>query len=178
MEPIESQLLQSKKNRRRIHAALKIDMTPMVDLGFLLITFFILTTTMSDNKAMKLIMPNDKDSSVLSENKVLSIILGRDNNVFAYEGRFAEALSNNKIISTNYSEFDGIGSLIRQKQKDLQQSDKENGKNALVFLIKPTSNCSYKNIIDALDETAINGVKKYMIVDASAQEKFFIEKFN
>lgn len=178
MEQMEPQLLQSKKNRRKIHATLRIDMTPMVDLGFLLITFFILTTAMSEKKAMRLIMPDDKDSSVLGESNVLSVLLGPYNQVYAYEGRFEEALSIGKIISTNYAEGDGIGKLIRQKQKQMQQSPKQNGKNALVFLIKPSVSCTYKNVIDALDETAINDVSKYMIVDASAEEKQFLENNN
>lgn len=176
MEPIEPQLLQSKKNRRKMHASLRVDMTPMVDLGFLLITFFILTATMSEKTAVRLIMPTDGNSSVVGRGKVLSVLLGQHNNVYAYEGSFEEALSGNRIIPTNYSESNGIGNLIRQKQKQLQQLDKEGGKNALVFLIKPTSGCSYKNVIDALDETAINDVKKYMIVDASAEEKMVFEK--
>lgn len=178
MEQVETQVLHGKKNRRKIHSSLRIDMTPMVDLGFLLITFFIFTTTMSEKKAMKLTMPNDKDSSVLGKSKVLSIVLGENNHVYAYEGKFEDALATNKIILTNYNESDGIGSLIREKQKRLHETNKQEGKNALVFLIKPTSKCSYKNIIDALGETMINDVKKYMIVDASPEEKLFAQKFN
>ena len=178
MAQIELQAAESKKTKRILHSSLRIDMTPMVDLGFLLITFFIFTTTMSEKKAMKLFMPADGPSSLLGESKALTVLLGQNNKVYAYEGKFEDAVKQNKIIPTNYNESDGIGNLIRQKQKQLQQTDKKDGRNGLVFLIKPTVQSSYKNVIDALDETMINDVKKYMVVDVSSDEKSFIEKMN
>lgn len=171
MAQMELQYAESKKTRRKLHPSLRIDMTPMVDLGFLLITFFIFTTTMSENRVMKLFMPTDKGPTELGESKVLTVLLGQNDKAYAYEGKFEDAVKENKIIPTTYNESDGIGNLIREKQKQLQRTNKKEGKDALVFLIKPTAQSSYKNVIDALDETIINGVKKYMIVDASAEEK-------
>jgi biopolymer transport protein ExbD len=161
---------ETKKCKRNIHAALRIDMTPMVDLGFLLIAFFIFTTTMAEPTVMKLYMPNDKDSSKMAESNVLTVLLGNNNKVYAYEGTFDNAVQENGIIATNYDEGDGIGNLIRKKQKLLQQSNKKNGKADPVLLIKPTQKCTYKNVVDALDEATINSVKKYMIVTPSAEE--------
>jgi biopolymer transport protein ExbD len=179
MAQMEMQLADTKKTKRRPHANIRIDMTPMVDLGFLLITFFIFTTTMSENKAMKLFMPTDKGTpSNLGESKALTVLLGQNNKVYAYEGKFEEAVKQNRIITTTYDENDGIGNLIRQKQKQLQLTDKKDGRNGLVFLIKPTSKASYKNVVDALDETIINDVKKYMVLDASAEEKLQLQKMN
>jgi hypothetical protein len=79
---------------------------------------------------------------------------------------------------TNYDESFGIGNLIRLKQEQLQQTDKKEGRDGLVFLIKPTAQSSYKNVVDALDETIINGVKKYMVLDPSAEEKTEIQKMS
>ncbi len=158
-----------KKNRAR-KAQLKIDMTPMVDLGFLLITFFIFTTTMSEPNTMKLYMPHEGEPTSIGEGKLLTILLGNNNKVYAYEGAFEKALLKNRIISTNYNEADGIGNLIREKQRRLQQAGTKNSKAELVYLVKPTKQSTYKNVIDALDEAIINGVKKYMIVDASVEE--------
>jgi biopolymer transport protein ExbD len=173
MAQMEIQTAESKKTKRKLHSALRIDMTPMVDLGFLLITFFIFTTTMSDKTTMRLYMPHDGDSSVLGESKVLTVLLGNNNKVYAFEGTFEDALKNNKIIATSYDESDGIGNQVREKQKQLLQLNK---KDDLVFLIKPTKQSTYKNVIDALDEATINGVKKYMIVDASSQENQFLKE--
>ena len=179
MAQIEMQAADAKKTKRKMHPSIRIDMTPMVDLGFLLITFFIFTTTMSNPSVMKLFMPVDKgDSMALGKSKVLTVLLGQSNKVYAYEGKFDEAVKEGKIITTSYDEGDGIGNLIRQKQKQLQQTDKKEGRNGLVFLIKPTAQSSYKNVIDALDETMINDVKKYMVLDASAEEKLQMQKMN
>lgn len=176
MSQIEVQSADSKKTRRKVHAFLRIDMTPMVDLGFLLITFFIFTTTMSDKKGMRLIMPRtDGDSSVAKESEVLTVLLAQYNQVYAYEGKFEEALKNNRIVSTTYNGRDGIGKLIREKQNRLEQVNKENGRDKIIYLIKPTAACSYKNVIDALDETIINSVKKYMITDPAEEEKQFLK---
>jgi len=176
MTPIELPFSELKKTKRKHHPSVRIDMTPMVDLGFLLITFFIFTTTLSEKKAMKLFMPTDKGvPSVLGESKVLTVLLAERNKIYAYEGKFEDAIKENKIISTTYNENDGIGNFIRQKQKHLQQRDKKEGRDALVFLIKPMAQSSYKNVIDALDETMINSVKKYMIVAPSEEEKSYLQ---
>lgn len=179
MAQIELQTAETKKSKRQLHPSPRIDMTPMVDLGFLLITFFIFTTTMSEKKAMKLFMPADKGApSPYGESKVLTVLLGQNNKVYAYEGKFEDAVKRNRIISTTFNESNGVGNLIRQKQKQLQQADKKEGRNGLLFLIKPTKQSSYKNVIDALDETMINDVKKYMIVDVTAEEQLQLEKLN
>jgi biopolymer transport protein ExbD len=172
MAQIELQLSESGKTKRILRPSLRIDMTPMVDLGFLLITFFIFTTTMSEKKAMKLYMPTDKGiPSNAPESKVLTVVLGAENQVFAYEGKFENAVNENRVLSTTYDESDGMAKLIRAKQKSLQATDKKEGRNGLIFLIKPTKECSYRNVVDALDETIINDIKKYMIVEPSPDEK-------
>lgn len=144
----------------------------MVDLGFLLITFFIFTTTMSENKAMKLFMPVDKGPATpAGESNVLTVLLGADNKVYAYEGKLEDAIKQNRFVATTYNEGDGIGNIIRKKQKRLKELKNKEGRNGLVFLIKPTAQSSYKNVVDALDETIINNIRKYMVIDASSEEK-------
>ena len=82
----------------------RVDMTPMVDLGFLLITFFIFTTTMSSPKALNLNMPKDtKNQDELNKAKqsgALTIMLGKDNHVFYYEGQLEPDGSNFKSGAT------------------------------------------------------------------------------
>ena len=157
---------------------LRIDMTPMVDLGFLLITFFVFTTTRSTPKATDLFMPKDDsttDPSKLPKSLALTVLLDNDNKVYYYHGDFNDALQTNEIFETNYSIYNGIGKIIRQKQKDIDASGKfAEGRKGLMLLIKPTSRSVYKNVIDALDEAVINDVKKYAIVEPANEEINYI----
>src|SRR6187401_2781647 len=102
-------------NKKQI---IRIDMTPMVDLGFLLITFFVFTTTMSTPKATDLFMPSDKPITIppeLPNSLALTFLLDNNNKVYYYNGDFKEAANANKIYETNYSTYGGIGKIIRQK---------------------------------------------------------------
>jgi biopolymer transport protein ExbD len=149
----------------------------MVDLGFLLITFFIFTSTMAEKKAMKLYMPSDKGTSSAPESKVVTVLLASNNKVYTYEGKFEDALKENKVIPTTYNLSSGIGQVIRNKQKRLQAFNKNEGRNDLIYLIKPTKQSTYSNIVDALDEATINDVKKYMVVEPSPEETSYCSKF-
>ena len=180
MAQIENSAIERKgksfsRNKKHI---LKIDMTPMVDLGFLLLTFFVFTTTMSTPKATDLIMPSDKPDPKppkLIDELALTIILSENNNIYYYNGRWEDAINNNQIFETNYSTNNGLGKIIRQKQKDIDASRKfAGGRKGLMLLIKPTSASNYKNVVDALDEAVINDVRKYAILDPSPGETIYI----
>lgn len=157
---------------------IRIDMTPMVDLGFLLITFFVFTTTISTPMVTDLYMPKDStDSTNLSEDLALTLLLDNDDKVYYYEGPFDKAANTNRVFETNYSTYTGIGEVIRQKQKELEASKKFPGvKNGLMLIIKPTSKAEYKNVVDALDEAVINDVKKYAILEPNATEINYLKK--
>ena len=156
---------------------LRIDMTPMVDLGFLLITFFVFTTTISTPTMTDLYIPKDsRDSTKLRDDLALTLLLDDDNKIYYYNGLFDRAASKNEIFETNYSTYSGIGKIIRQKQKDLRAGGKfQGGKREMMLLIKPTSKSVYKNVIDALDEVMINDVKKYAIMEPNAAEIKFLK---
>lgn len=174
MAQLQMEAVSATTTKQKTHAALKIDMTPMVDLGFLLITFFIFTTTMAEKKGTRLIMPKEGPPVEIKNSHALTALLSNDK-IYVYEGNWEEALRQNKIIASNYNEYKGLGNLIRQKQMKLQQTDPE-GKNALIFLIKPLKQATYKNLVDALDEVTINDVKKYAIVNATTDEIAFAGK--
>jgi biopolymer transport protein ExbD len=140
----------------------RVDLTPMVDLGFLLITFFIFTTTMSQPTAMRLFLPKDVDKPE-EQNKVkasgaLTLMLGKGNGVFYYEGELLPDASNFK--STNFKD---IRKVIIDKKKSTNPED-------FVVVIKPGPESTYKNTVDMLDEMTINDVKRYALVDIFDQE--------
>ena len=155
----------STATQRKIHS-LKIDMTPMVDLGFLLITFFVFTATLSQPSVTKLVMPASGGETPVPQSKTLTLLLDRDK-AFAYESFWQDAVAHQKIRQTGYDLQTGIGNSIRQKQKSLSSKDE------VIVLIKPLATASYQRIIAALDEMQINGVKKYAFVDATAEEENF-----
>jgi biopolymer transport protein ExbD len=156
-----------KKQKRM---STRIDMTPMVDLGFLLITFFIFTSTMSSPATMDLFMPkdtkNEEELNKAKESGALTVMLGKENNVFYYEGQLAPDGSNFK--STSFDPQKGIRQVIIDKKRSTTEED-------MVVVIKPTPEATYKNTVDILDEMTINEVKRFALVDISESEMQLIQ---
>jgi biopolymer transport protein ExbD len=152
----------SKHGRKKLST--RVDLTPMVDLGFLLITFFILTTTWTQVRALKFYTPADGPDTKAAQSKTLTIIPGVNNKVFYYHGSLEDALQGNASGFTSYNEQTGIGQLIREK-KELMDKLKQGSSQDLVFIITPTANANYKNMVDAIDETLINDVKHYTVTE-------------
>jgi len=145
----------------------RVDLTPMVDLGFLLITFFIFTTTMSQPTGMKLNLPKDTDKpeeqNKVKESGVLTLLLAKNDKVYYYEGTLAPDASNFK--SSNFKE---IRNEILSKKRSTDPKD-------FVVVIKPDADCTYKNVVDMLDEMLINDVKRYATVEISPVEYQLIQ---
>lgn len=162
----------------------RIDFTPMVDLGFLLITFFMLTTTLAKPQIMALVMPEKDvkniDLEPVKESKVLTLLLGANDKVYWYEG-----ITKPTLDSTDYS-AEGLRKVILNKMDKVNQAfgmdeyedakTKEMKKGSFItVLIKPTKEARYKNLVDALDEMAITKVRYYVILDISPDEEKFIK---
>ena len=139
-------------------ASLRVDLTPMVDLGFLLISFFIFTTTLAKPEAMNLNIPDDnniKDSSFAPVSKTLNLILGANNNVYYYEG---DSLNQIKNIGAKASDLRNIIIKKKIKLKKYFGSD-----TSLIVLIKPTKDATYANVINAFNEMLINECKNLCV---------------
>ena len=140
----------------------RVDMTPMVDLGFLLITFFIFTTTMAQPTAMNLFMPKDvdkpEDQNKVKESGAFTILLGNQDIVYFYEG-LDPATEGNFRTAT----FKTIRDEIIRKKQSTKVDD-------LVIIIKPSEDATYKNTVDILDEMTISEIKRYAMVDISPVE--------
>lgn len=166
----------------------RVDFTPMVDLGFLLITFFMLTTTLAKPNIMALVMPEKdikkEDVEPVKESKVLTLLLGGNDKVYWYEG-----ITDAKLDSTDYS-AEGLRQVIlnkmdkvkaqfgtetyKKKNKEGVEEERTDG-SYINVLIKPTKDSRYKNLVDALDEMAICKVRYYVILDVSELEEKFIK---
>jgi biopolymer transport protein ExbD len=139
----------------------RIDMTPMVDLAFLLLTFFILTSTFNDFKVMDLEMPDAKvpiqTRTPVNEKNVLNLVLGKNDKIHWWIG-FGPS-----IVTTNYSP-EGVRKLLLEQKKNPH----------LVVLIKPQDESRFENMVDILDEISITAIKRYAIVDLNDDDKKLI----
>ncbi|NUN10488.1 MAG: biopolymer transporter ExbD [Ignavibacteriaceae bacterium] len=146
----------------------RVDLTPMVDLAFLLVTFFMLTTTFSKPQTMEINMPvKDKETKeegqAVKASKALSILLGADNKVYYYLG-----IEDPELMVTGFDK-DGIRKVLNEKNRTIRD---------LIVIIKATKDAKYKNVVDILDEMAITDVKKYALVDITDFDLELIEKAN
>lgn len=154
-----------------------IDMTPMADLGFLLISFFVITAELTEPRSMSLVMPkdNEKNANELGESYALTILLDGDKN-YSYEKSWDMALKEQRIRRITIND---LRNIIVQKQQALDDTSNYNeGRKGLMLLIKPTARANYETVVDVLDEAVITGVKKYAILELTAQEKNWLTQNN
>lgn len=152
-----------KKRSKKLST--KVDLTPMVDLAFLLITFFMLTTTLNKPNAMELDMPKklDDKKAKIDEGLLLNLILDKDNAVWWYEGSTATDLKR-----TIFASEKGIRDIIYWKQNQLQKT--YGSKDTMICIIKTTDDAEYKGLVSALDEMDITNVKRYSVQDVQPIE--------
>lgn len=162
---------------RMVRHNLRVDMTPMVDLGFLLITFFVITTELTKPTVMNLYMPKEDGPPMeLGESGALTVLLN-GNKIYYYNGKWDDAIRTNTITETNFSGGNDLRRIINEKQRKLDVTAKNReGRNELMLLIKPGSKASYKNVIDMLDEATISMVKKYAIIKLSGDEEAWLKE--
>ena len=138
----------------------KVDLTPMVDLGFLLLTFFVFTTTLSQSRALSVSVPKDTapiNSTPVCNSCVLTIVPTDNNKIIYFEG----AAENKPAIKiTSYSPG-GIRDIILAKNKGVMALN--DPLKQFVLAIKPGDKSNYQNFVDILDEVAINNVEHYFI---------------
>ena len=156
-----------KKSKKQ---STRVDLTPMVDLGFLLITFFVFTTTMSQSTAMNMNEPKDDSTQELKvkNSGAMTILLGKGDQVYYYYGQLDAATLSEQFKSTNFKE---IRHLIVEKKKATPIGD-------LMYIIKSDKNSTFKNAIDILDEMSISAVPPghYAEVDMTPTEELLIKQ--
>lgn len=143
----------------------RIDMTPMVDLAFLLLTFFILTTTLNKPQTMEITLPedpkpNDPKPPMVNEKHVLTLVMGEKDRIYWYIG-----ITDPEVKVTNFSN-DGLRKLLLQEKQDIPK---------LIVLIKALDESRYKNMVDMMDEINITSTQRFALVDVTAEDKEFIK---
>jgi len=154
----------------------RIDMTPMVDLGFLLLTFFVLTTTMNTPTAMPIVVP-PKQKEIdktpppkVAESKVVMVLVGDKNRVYFYQG-----VEDKGAIELNSAEFKpgdiGVRTTLldyREKIRTRWANDKDN--DPMIVIIKFADKSRFRNFVDILDEMNIIKQRKYIVDKITPRE--------
>lgn len=195
------------EKKRAKKMSTRIDMTPMVDLAFLLLTFFVLTSTFNKAKTMEINFPADpKDEKERQKvNNALTFLMTKDNKVYYYEGEFypkanKDGKPETQLAKSDFSK-DGIRKVLLEKNKPTREAlekledklkkkeiadttykrmarDEKSKKEALTVLLKADDKATYKNMIDLIDELNITQVGKYAVVDLMPAELELIKAAN
>ena len=196
----------SKKKRAKKHPT-EIDMTPMVDLMCLLITFFMLTTAFSKPKVMVITMPEkdnkeQKEQPKISEVRTLNILLSGKDEVFYYTGQAAPGKPMPRIVQSDFSK-DGIRKMLLDRNRELfkkiaEYSDKrltgqivvadstfdetikemkKEDQKGPIVLIKADTAARYKDIVNIIDEMAICNIASYAVVDIAQVEEMMLNAY-
>jgi biopolymer transport protein ExbD len=201
-EIVQEEGHKGKGKRKAKKHGTHIDMTPMVDLACLLLTFFMLTTAFNKPKVMEVIMPdkpkeNEKPPE-LDKDRALNIILVQNDKVLWYIGiadpsktQLAEAdfskegirkvlLERNKQLFTNITKMNR--DLVEGKLKLPKDSVEgrirrfyKADKYGPIVLIKAADGVKYRNIVDIIDEMAITNIARYSLVDINPVEKMMVQ---
>jgi biopolymer transport protein ExbD len=162
----------------------RIDLTPMVDLGFLLITFFMYTTTLAKPKTMEINMPYKDEHMVEPPNKIknsvaLTVLLSKNHRIYYYEGIGDDPNKAPDIKVTYFTPKQGIREEIIAKKAfvdNMKRSGQLGPKDETTVLIKPDSTSTYSDLVNMLDEMNINDVKVYAIIDITQLEQDWIHQ--
>lgn len=160
--------VRSKKQNTRV------DMTPMVDLGFLLITFFMFTTTFSKPNVMDLGLPakpkedqKPVETEVKLENSI-TLLIGKDNRLFWHQQE-ESSLTDANLMETSFDR-DGIRKVVQSAKARAIDKD------IFTVIIKPTDDAVYKNFVDILDEMAITKSDRYGVTDLKPWEQAIYDR--
>ncbi|CCG98796.1 Biopolymer transport protein ExbD/TolR [Fibrella aestuarina BUZ 2] len=149
-------------------ASTRIDMTPMVDLGFLLITFFILATTLSKPSSMTLDVPDKtktNETNPIKASKVMTAFLGKDNQVVYIVGKAANEDPEVKTVGYGYD----LRKVMLEEQAKIGPD--------FVIVVKPTKESTYKNLVDMMDELSIAKIRRRALVyDFTPDEKTLLKE--
>lgn len=192
-------------NKYKKKADTRVDFTPMVDMIMLLLTFFMLATTLSKPQTMEIALPakeksqDEENQSLAKESEAVTIYLAADDKIYYFEG-LPELDTPNFLKETNYS-ANGLRAILLAKNKKvvaevnelkdkklrMQITDeeyKETLKNLKkqdgtpTVIIKPLANSNYNNLVSALDEMLITSVGKYAITDLDDNDKKMLDNSN
>jgi len=170
----EIEIKRSNEKKKKFNKkSTRVDLTPMVDLGFLLITFFVFTTALSTPMAMNLVMPDDQIIDVhdpVCESCVLTVLLDKGNRIKYYEG----AVENNPPVKETGFAPDQVRTVLMQKKAEVMKV--RGGNDQFILIIKASASSNFKNFVDITDEVTICQIKKYYVDELNEADKKILQK--
>ncbi|MBK7376489.1 MAG: biopolymer transporter ExbD [Ferruginibacter sp.] len=163
----EAEIKRSSRRNNRMHKkSTRVDLTPMVDLGFLLITFFVFTTTMSLPKVMGFnesvdTIPGDE----ICNSCVLTLFLEKGNVIRYYEG----TPDHNPVVKQTSFSVKGIRDVLLAKKEEVSMATGDAKR--FVLIIKPAVESTVQNFVDIIDEVAIHDIKRYYVSEIDAADR-------
>ena len=151
-----------KRNSRRTQAP-RIDLTAMVDLAFLLITFFIMATSLAKSKAMDLAMPVGSSGQPVPETRTMTICLGKGNQALWYMGMPEKPLTSPQLV--NFSKMGLRATLVNTGKSVFEKTGKP-----MIVILKPSAHSVYSNFVSALDELNITNIQFYSVARISPKD--------
>jgi biopolymer transport protein ExbD len=189
-----------KKRPKKGHV--HVDMTPMVDLAFLLVTFFVLASSLSKPKVLEIIYPkeveNEDDKTKLADELATTLLIGgKDTEVFYYHGKFKPDSTQLQLtdfskdgfrkvmLEKNVNVNDAYAALLKQYENVKTEGDTAfvrkkgeifNAKNAPFVIVKTIDETPFKNVVNAMDELNICNVKKRAVMDMAESEAIAVRQ--
>lgn len=189
-----------KKRPKKGHV--HVDMTPMVDLAFLLVTFFVLASSLSKPKVLEIIYPkeveNEDDKTKLADELATTLLIGgKDSEVFYYHGKFKPDSTQLQLtdfskdgfrkvmLEKNVNVNDAYAALLKQYENVKTEGDTTfvrkkgeifNAKNAPFVIVKTIDETPFKNVVNAMDELNICNVKKRAVMDMAESEAIAVRQ--
>lgn len=154
--------MSSIENKNGKHTV-RIDFAPMVDLGFLLITFFIYTTTLMEQKAFGLNVPADGPETNTPVSATITLTLKENGTVDYLEGNSEHILARGTAYL--YGKPSLRDHLLNKRQRIINQLGSDD---QYTVIIQPSAFTSYKEMVDVFDEMTITDIKKYVLVNDKA----------
>ena len=146
----------------------RVDLTALVDLAFLLITFFMLTTTLSKPKALPLVTPPPGPAVAVAASSTMTVCLGKNNQAICYLGMIDKPLTTPKMV--DYGK--GLDNMIIQTARQIMASTHKN----MFVIIKPSDHSVYKNLVSTLDAMNVNGVASYAIAQIAPKDIMLLKQ--
>lgn len=163
----------AKKHKKKRRLSIRIDMTPMVDVAFLLLTFFMLTTVFNKPQTMEINLPPEETTVEVAESNLLTIRVGEDGSIYANVGNDEPTMI---VTGVDFTSKDVAKKLEALKKLRSLLIDRLQANPKLITLIKVDRNGTYNMLVDVMDELNLANITRFSIAPMQEADKKLLAK--